>query len=119
MLLDFGDHWAEVINEYNQQFGMSWPFDIADPEGGWDVPGVGTADVEDVIPDSVLYNLELQATASFVFPVPDDDDNHRLDGSVDGIILFESDDEDHLDLPEENSQAMNWTIAKLGELYEP
>ena len=115
-LLGFGDDWAAEISAYSQANAVSWPFDITNPEGGWNVPGVGTSDVEDVVPDSVDYNIELQAIFALDLPIADGDDNYRTDGSEQGIHRFHSQSENHSEIAKPNSQGVNWALAKFGEL---
>ena len=49
-------------------------------------------------------------------PFPDDDDNHRLDGSQDGISRHVSDGEDHSDIILPEGQGVAWAIAQLEPL---
>ncbi|GEM_PF-1541103 len=120
ILFDFGDDWAGTIAAYNDAYGVTWPFDIGDAEAAWLVPGVdGAQDVEDVIPDSLTYNLELQAMPGILLPVPDDDDNHRLDGSSEGIIRFESQSEDHTEIHRPDSEGVDWALTQLAALVVP
>ncbi len=114
LLAGFGDDWDDAISQYNQKYDVVWPFNIGDAEAGWSLPEVnGAQDVEDVIPDSVLFNLEVQADFSLLFPFPDDDDNHRLDGSGDGIDRYSSKDQDHFDIYKPNGAAMAWVRERM------
>lgn len=119
LLLSFGDDWSAEIAAYNEQHGVSWPFDIGDAEAGWDIPGQGSMDVEDVIPDSVVHNLEIQATSGIVMPFPDTDDNRRLDGTRVGITTFVSEIEDHVEIDNPDAQAIDWALAQFAQLAVP
>ncbi len=66
-----------------------WPFDIANPESGWDVPGVdGQQDTEDLVPDNVGLNLEIISDDGTF--LQDGDPNHRFDGGEWDIERFYS-----------------------------
>lgn len=66
-----------------------------------------------MLPDSVLIDLELQSQFSLLFPFPDDDDNHRLDGGSEMIYRYSSDGQDHFDIYEPNGEAMDWVVAQM------
>jgi hypothetical protein len=110
-----GDDWADVIDDY----GGSWPFDIAHPRDAWNIPGVsGAQDTEDTLPNNnVSVNLEVQSAPFLSGSLYDDDNNHRLNGSTSGIHRYSSSSEDHGEVAEPNSAAMNWVRSKLRALY--
>lgn len=114
-LTGIGDDWADVITDY----GGSWPFDIAHPRDAWNVPGVsGAQDTEDTLPNhNVTRNLEVQSDPFSSGGLYDDDDNHRLNGSTSGIHRHSSSSEDHGEVAEPNSTAMNWVRQRLRSLY--
>lgn len=116
ILLDFGDDWAAEIHAHANEHQIMWPFDIANAEGGWNIPGQGSMDVEDVIPNSVAHNLEIQAIPGLIMPFPDADDNRRLDGGQIGISIFRSNIEDHSEVDDSHSQAINWALTQFGQL---
>ncbi len=114
LLAGFGDDWDDVIAQYNQTYGATWPFDLGDAEAGWSLPGIeDPQDTEDVLPDSVLINLELQSQFSLLFPFPDDDDNHRLGGGNEMIYRYSSDGQDHFEIYQPNGDAMDWVVAQM------
>ena len=83
------------------------------------LPGIYDAqDISDVVPDNVMYALEVRSYGMLGLPaVYDDDENHRFDGSRKGIIGIYQDDESHMRVDDGDSRAMAWvtgSIAKLG-----
>lgn len=116
VLLEFGDTWQSVIAAYTQAEGINWGFNLGAAEASWPVPGLPLQDLEDVVPAWVGTNIELQATSGLIMPFPDNDDNHRLDGSTDGIVRFESQSEDHVEIDNPDSQAVDWAIGQVAEL---
>ncbi|MBH25929.1 MAG: hypothetical protein CMH57_16095 [Myxococcales bacterium] len=119
---DLGDGWADRIDAFSRAYGVGWAFDITRAEGAWAIPGQGDRfDVEDVVPDSVRYNLEVQAADDLVGVIPfyDRDNNRRLDGSRDGLMRLRSDDEAHNEIHVAGSGGQAWVLEQLEALLSP
>lgn len=114
-----GDTWALVIRAYDAETGMVWPFDIANPGNGWTVPGVsGDQGTEDIVPDSVIANLEVfnDDFGPIDTLLRDGDPNHRRDGSQRDIFRVSS-VQGHTDLTYPGTDAMNWVAESVRTLY--
>ena len=113
-----GDDWRDVIDDWEVRNDVDWPvgLDVSAPADAFSIPGVAARqDVEDVVPDNVIYNLEV--SGNFVRgPIRDGDPNHRFDGSERGIrsVMF---DEAHDDLDEPYSDSMDWVMEQLADIY--
>ena len=109
-----GDEWADVILDYSIENGVTWPFAIWDPANSISVPGLSQwQDIEDVVPDHVQLNVEVQSEDPVI---SDAEDNHRLDGSTTRIITGRT-SEDHSELAEPNSDAVLWVKDVVQEFY--
>ena len=117
LTLGIGDEWRWGIDDYSVTYGVTWPFDVTDAADSWSIPGVPyLQDVEDVVPDSVRYNLEVHANG-YAFPIINDDEvNWRLDGSADEIYLFTS-VQGHSSVYMPGLDAMNWVTGVLDGAY--
>ena len=115
----FGDAWGPVIRAHMRDTGQTWPFDIANAADSWGIPGLSTLqDTEDVVPDSVLVNLEIWSSdATFPEPVRDSQPNHRLDGSEDNILWFRS-TRNHERSDDADSDTVDWVRRELVALYQ-
>lgn len=90
--IGFGDAWGAVMTEYTTRTGTVWPFAVWNVVDAFAIPGVvPPQDIEDIVPNFALFNLEVWA-ASGPFPTisPDREINHRLSGTLDGVLLFRS-----------------------------
>jgi len=109
-----GDSWQSVLDQHVLDWAPDWSFDVGDASGSWSIPGLGELqDIEDVVPDSVGLNLEVQTDD---WPVYDAHPNHRLDGSqldIETQLFFEG----HGEVTEPSSQAMRWVVERLDGSY--
>ncbi len=114
----FGDAWGPIIREHMRETGQTWPFDIADAADSENIPGQPyLQDVEDVVPDSVLVNLEIWSSDGTIpVPVRDSQDNHRLDGSERDILGFNS-SRNHEESDDADSDTVRWVRDELISLY--
>jgi len=109
-----GDSWQSLLGQHVDESGTDWAFDVGAAEGAWSIPGLDSLqDIEDVVPDSVVVNLEAQTDD---WPDSDAQPNHRLDGSATDIeteLFFEG----HASMTEPTSQAMRWVLERLDAAY--
>ena len=112
------DNWRSVISSYSRTRGVLWPLglDASDPVDAFDIPGVASLqDIEDVVPDNVVWNLETSGDYSFA-AIRDGDPSHRLDGSFRGIVSMQF-DESHDDLDGPYSETMDWVVEQIRLRY--
>ena len=111
-----GDDWTAEIDEYAAEWNPDWWFDVANPADSWNIPGLSSLqDIEDVVPDSVLLNIE---AASHTLVVQDGEPNHRLDGTTEGIFRNQF-DQGHGSIDNPGGAAMNFVADVVSEFYDP
>jgi hypothetical protein len=110
-----GDHWKSEIDYYVQEEDPGWWFDVGNAADSWDVPGMTyLQDIEDLVPNSVLLNLEVHGNSSLAY---DNQYNHRLDGSQTGLWGHYF-DESHREITYAGSDAMEWVADSLEAVYQ-
>ncbi len=113
--LGIGDAWAPIIRAHARDTGQMWPFDIANASDSVRIPGLTSPqDIEDVVPDSVLINLEVWSDDGL--GVRDSQLNHRLDGSERDLVLFRA-LENHETTDDPRSQSVTWAARQLRTIY--
>lgn len=101
-----GDEWGTEIPDYSAYYGLNWPYTIENAENSWRVPGLtALQDTEDVVPSSVLTNLEIGSNDAT--SIRDTNRNHRRDGSTRDIFFFMS-GVNHESTDNRNSDAVRW-----------
>ena len=109
-----GDEWADVIIDYSVANAVTWDFEIWQAANYWDVPGVAELqDIEDIVPDNVLYNLEVASSSPLI---QDGEPNYRADGSQDDIYRATF-SEDHGEVTYPGSQPINWVRDAIDGIY--
>ena len=122
-----------------EQASLSWNFnDYGSGWGPWEVsnaypiPGLTyLQDIEDIVPNNVLYNLEHQADTpasltgvltvltfwSVMEPIQDNEDNYRLDGDYNAIYTTEH-NESHSSIAHWGSTAFDDNVVGLSSYYQ-
>lgn len=104
------DGWDSEILNYTYATGAQWPFDVWLARDAWEIDGQAElADIEDVVPPNVKLNMEIRTEGLLLF---DADPNVRLDGSIEGIEVFLS-DEGHDEAADPHSDGIGWVIDRL------
>jgi hypothetical protein len=117
-VLNEGDDWWDVVENYNdsnpsRDWALPYWWYAAD---AWDIPGQSSPqDLEDIVPESVWLNIEVKALRTVEYP-NDDANNHRPDGSTDNIWTKQS-TEDHANVDEHPSDAMDFVAYQMNYLY--
>ncbi len=110
-----GDNWQSAINDYVDYYAPDWWFDVGDAGDSWLVPGLDALqDIEDVVPDSVLLNLEVHGSTLLAY---DNQFNYRRDGSLTGLWANYF-DESHRDITLPGSDAMQWVAESINAVYQ-
>ena len=112
-----GDDWSTVIGDWSAANQVEWNFDIRNAADAWYVPGRSAPqDIEELVPESVLYNIEFHANGA-VWPIINDDEtNLRLDGTNYNIFTYQS-AMGHSDVYRPGYDAMNTTEQILQDAY--
>ena len=102
----------QIDTYYTQQGGNPWPWDIRFPCSSQLIGGAAFIDIEDTIPDNVVWNLEVRSTGP-VFQ--DTDTNLNYNGST-LALTFQSTQDEHLDVIDPARESMQWVLATLPDL---
>jgi hypothetical protein len=88
-------------------------------------PFFGWQDIEDIVPDNVTYNLELQAAPYWT--INDEDDNHRWNcsgGEENGIYTMRFPTQNHTEIDNpcgndgcDDEPGMGWIKQRLESIY--
>jgi hypothetical protein len=114
-LTGVGDAWGPVIRAHAESTGRRWPFPIWNVEDAINIPGVAEPqDIEDVVPRTVLVNLEIWADDAVFFM--DSQPNHRTDGSTTNIFWTRS-AEGHESADAPTAVGVLWARDSLREIY--
>ncbi|WP_236516764.1 hypothetical protein [Sandaracinus amylolyticus] len=114
-----GDTWASELIAYTERTGTSWPFEVWDAADSFFVPGVSELqDVEEIVPNSVLANLEVWSSDGIgSIGLRDAQPNWRRDGTMTNVFREQS-VENHGDTAQPWSDAMRWVVDSIDAAYE-
>ncbi|MEM8883770.1 MAG: hypothetical protein AAGD14_06875 [Planctomycetota bacterium] len=102
------DH-ADSLTDWFNANGNPFAFDLRDVSDAWLVNSVAR-DTKDVAFDTIGVNIEVQSNDFLIF---DDVDNLRIDGSETGIRRLFASGDDHGEVHEPGTEAMNFVIDEI------
>lgn len=114
------DHAPSILDFYAEEGLNPFPWDISAPCDRWDVAGVAALqDTEDVVFANIALNLEVQSNGGIGGGgVEDLQDNHRKDGSQDGIRRFKSGSDDHTEVHDPGRGSYQWVLTELALVFD-
>jgi hypothetical protein len=99
----------DSFDSFYAAFGNPFPWDISMPCDRWNIPGLADPeDTEDVV--------EVRSNGGFPTLIRDEQTNHRLDGTSDGIATFDSVNDDHSGVHSPTGESIAWVLARLADL---
>lgn len=114
-----GDEWGTLIREWSEYHDIQWPFDISRAQNVFTIPGRDErSDVEDVVADSVMFNLEYHAASSEGALRVDTERNVRPGGGRSGLFTNVS-LEEKASIYQPWSDAVQAVRATLEQTYFP
>ena len=119
----WGRHKGLISQEYlNSPWALPFPLDQGDPCGSFEVPGVGRANINDVVSANVIFGLEARTNTRLFSLDPnflaDDDPNVRINGTNTNIWGIEA-RETHNDLGRYYNSSIAWISSMITALGLP